>query len=212
MQNNNKITTLIFDLGGVLVNLDWNRCVSNFKKIGIEEMAGLLSVTLQTGFVLDYEKGLITDAEFRDKLREYSSQTLTDEQIDEAWTSFLVDIPSEKLELLMKLKKKYRILMLSNTNNLSFSYCANHMFNVNGYTLSDYFDTCYLSNHMHLCKPDAPIFEELLRDSALKAEECLFLDDGIHNIKAAEQLGFGVEFIKPYSKVAEWDFLKQLEY
>lgn len=212
MQNNNKITTLIFDLGGVLVNLDWNRCVSNFKKIGIEEMAGLLSVTLQTGFVLDYEKGLITDAEFRDKLREYSSQTLTDEQIDEAWTSFLVDIPSEKLELLMKLKKKYRILMLSNTNNLSFSYCANHMFNVNGYTLSDYFDKCYLSNQMHLCKPDAPIFEELLRDSALKAEECLFLDDGIHNIKAAEQLGFGVEFIKPFTKITDWDFLKQLEY
>lgn len=212
MQNNNKITTLIFDLGGVLVNLDWNRCVSNFKKIGIEEMSGLLSVTLQTGFVLDYEKGLITDAEFRDKLREYSSQTLTDEQIDEAWTSFLVDIPSEKLELLMKLKKKYRILMLSNTNNLSFSYCANHMFNVNGYTLSDYFDKCYLSNQMHLCKPDAPIFEELLRDSALKAEECLFLDDGIHNIKAAEQLGFGVEFIKPFTKITDWDFLKQLEY
>ena len=212
MQNNNKITTLIFDLGGVLVNLDWNRCVSNFKKIGIEEMAGLLSVTLQTGFVLDYEKGLITDAEFRDKLREYSSQTLTDEQIDEAWTSFLVDIPSEKLELLMKLKKKYRILMLSNTNNLSFSYCVNHMFNVNGYTLNDYFDTCYLSNQMHLCKPDAPIFEELLRDSALKAEECLFLDDGIHNIKAAEQLGFGVEFIKPFTKITDWDFLKQLEY
>lgn len=206
------VTTLIFDLGGVLVNLDWDRCVSNFRQLGIGEMKSLVSTTLQKGFVLDYELGLISTEEFRAELRKLTTNELTDEQIDQAWTSLLVNIPTEKLELLLKLKKKYRILMLSNTNTLSFNCCTDTMFNVDGRTIDDYFDKCYLSYKMHLCKPNADIFEALLTDAGLKADECLFLDDGIHNVEAAKKLGFNVEFITPYTTVAEWDFVEQLNY
>jgi putative hydrolase of the HAD superfamily len=151
--------------------------------------------------------GMITDAQFRDEIRKNASGEVTDQQIDHAWTSLLVRVPEDKLNLLYELRKKYKILMLSNTNNLSFRY-SEKMFEVNGKNINDFFDKCYLSYEMKLAKPKPDIFEALLADAGLKAEECLFLDDGIHNIETAEKLGFNVEFIKPYSGLDEWEFLK----
>ena len=161
MKNYKDVTTLIFDLGGVIVDLDWNLCIRNFEKIGVEHMDKLVSTTLQKGFILDYELGFISDDEFRAEVRKYASREVTDDQIDSAWTSLLVKIPSEKLELLRNLKKKYRILMLSNTNNLSFAH-SETMFNVDGHSVNDYFDKCYLSYKMHLAKPTPELFQALL--------------------------------------------------
>ena len=203
------VTTIIFDLGGVIVDLDWNQCIRNFEKIGINDMGNLVSTTLQKGFVLDYELGLTTDEQFRTELRKQATTEVTDQQIDDAWTSLLVGIPSEKLDLLIELKKKYNVLMLSNTNNLSFRY-SETMFKVDGRCVDDYFDKCYLSYKMNLAKPSPEIFEALLEDAGLKAEECLFLDDGIHNVGAAEKLGFNVQFVEPYTGVSDWSFLNLL--
>ena len=202
-----NVTTIIFDLGGVIIDLDWNLCIRNFENLGISNMRNLVSTTLQRGFVLDYEMGKITDAQFRDEIRKNASGEVTDQQIDHAWTSLLVRVPEEKLNLLYELRKKYKILMLSNTNNLSFRY-SEKMFEVNGKNINDFFDKCYLSYQMKLAKPKPDIFEALLADAGLTAEECLFLDDGIYNIETAEKLGFNVEFIKPYSGLDEWEFLK----
>lgn len=199
------ITTLIFDLGGVIVDLDWNQCIRNFEKIGINDMEKLVSTTLQKGFVLDYEMGLTSDDQFRTEIRKYAVSEVTDDQIDYAWTSLLVGIPAEKLDLLMELRKKYKVLMLSNTNNLSFRF-SEKMFEVNGYRITDFFDKCYLSYEMKLAKPSAEIFVALLADAGLKAEECLFLDDGIHNINTASELGFQTEYIEPFSSVKDWEF------
>ena len=202
-----NVTTIIFDLGGVIIDLDWNLCIRNFENLGISNMRNLVSTTLQRGFVLDYEMGKITDAQFRDEIRKNASGEVTDQQIDYAWTSLLVRVPEDKLNLLYELRKKYKILMLSNTNNLSFRY-SEKMFEVNGKNINDFFDKCYLSYEMKLANPKPDIFEALLADAGLKAEECLFLDDGIHNIETAEKFGFNVEFIKPYSGLDEWEFLK----
>lgn len=194
----NSVSTIVFDLGGVLVNLDKPRCVANFEKIGIHVMEDLLSLTHQRGFIMDFELGLISDAEFRNKLRSYSEIKPTDEQINQAWNSFLVDIPNEKLALLKKLKGKFKILMLSNTNVLSFNYTVDTMFQANGNKLEDYFDKCYLSYELHKAKPSSEIFEYLLQDAGVKAENCLFIDDGESNIKAAESLGFKTYFAKTH--------------
>lgn len=193
-----QITTLIFDLGGVLLNLDKPRCVANFENIGIDVMEDLLSLTHQQGFVLDFELGLISASEFRDKLREFTPKTITDEQLNDAWNSFLVNIPSEKLELLRQLKKKYKILMLSNTNELSYNYTVDQMIQVNGNKLEDYFDACYLSYKLHLAKPNPEIFHFLLKDANINPQNCLFLDDGKSNIETAQGLGFKTYFTKTH--------------
>ncbi len=211
MDFNNKITTLIFDLGGVIVNLDWERCVRNFKEIGVSEMDSLISTTLQRGFILEYERGEITSDEFRTEVRKYTDVDVSDDEINFAWTSLLVDVPEEKLQMLLDLKKKYRILMLSNTNELSYDFCERSFFSQNGHQINDYFDKCYLSYKMGLNKPEPQIFEKLLAEEGLKAEECLFLDDGIHNIKTASTLNFNAEYIEPYSTISEWEFLKRLQ-
>lgn len=211
MKQTPVITTLIFDLGGVLVDLDWDRCVNNFKKIGVSVMENLISTTLQKGFILDYELGLISDDDFRNEVRKYSERKLTDDEINEAWTSLLVGIPDEKLQLLLDLRKNYKILMLSNTNALSYGFCRDVLFKSKGLTVDDYFDTCYLSYEMHVCKPEPAIFEALLKDAELRAEECFFFDDGSKNVEVAKQMGFNVQYIKPYSSVEDWDMDKLLK-
>lgn len=203
------ITTIIFDLGGVIIDLDWNECISNFKKVGINDMENLVSTTLQRGFIYEYELGKISDEEFRTEVRMYATREVTDEQINYAWTSLLVKIPSEKLEMLLRLKKKYKILMLSNTNNLSYSRNL-EMFQEGGHNVNDYFDKCYLSYKMHLAKPTPEIFEAVLKDADLKPEECYFLDDGIHNIETARNLGFNVELINPTESMDKWQLLKHI--
>lgn len=210
MNLKSEITTLIFDLGGVIINLDWERCVENFRKIGVNNMDSLISTTLQKGFILEYERGEISSEQFRNEVRKYTEEQVSDEEINHAWTSLLVDIPEEKLNLLLDLKKRYKILMLSNTNELSFEFCRDNFFNVNGRTVNNFFDKCYLSYEMHLNKPEPGIFKALLQDADLKAEECLFLDDGIHNIKSASELGFQTEYIEPYSDISSWEFLNKL--
>lgn len=100
------IKNLIFDFGGVLINLDRQRCVENFRKLGLEKVDELLGMYSQQGIFMQHEKGLISSAEFRENIRGLLTKKVTDEQIDAAWNSFLVDIPRFKLDMLLKAPRK----------------------------------------------------------------------------------------------------------
>ena len=84
------IKNLLIDFGGVLINLDRPRCIENFKKLGLQNVDELLNVYHQQGIFMQQEKGLVTSAEFRDVIRQMVGKPLTDQQIDDAWNSFLV--------------------------------------------------------------------------------------------------------------------------
>lgn len=189
MKQFKNISTLIFDLGGVIVNLDLNRCILNFKQLGLQNFEQYLGNFGQSGFFLQFEKGQINVNEFRNEIRKLATKPLTDAQIDEAWCSFLCDIPARKLELLLELKKEFRLLLLSNTNALHIEVSTRNEFAKAGKKLSDIFEKCYFSYEMGMAKPDAEIFEAVLADAGVKAEECLFLDDGTKNIEQASKLG-----------------------
>jgi putative hydrolase of the HAD superfamily len=196
MKHFKNITTLIFDLGGVLINLDINQCIRNFKQLGLENFEQYLSNFGQSGFFLQFEKGQIGVEKFREEIRKLTSNTLSDSQIDDAWCSFLCDIPSEKLKMLEQLKKKYRLLLLSNTNPLHIEISAANEFSKTGKTMSDYFDKCYFSYEMKMAKPDEEIFQALLDNEQVSANECLFLDDGQKNIDQAAKLGIQTYLVK----------------
>ncbi len=196
MNNYNNISTIIFDLGGVLCDLDIDRCILNFKQLGLENFEHYLNNFGQSGFFMQLEKGLITAAEFRDEVRTLTSKPLTDEQINEAWNSFLVGIPTEKLDLIIELRKKFRIVLLSNTNIIHFPDTVARFFTYNGMSTSDYFDKCYLSYEMKMAKPDEEIFNALLEAEQVSANECLFLDDGQKNIEQAAKLGIQTYLVK----------------
>ena len=197
MKQYNNISTLIFDLGGVIVDLDLPKCIQKFKDLGLENIEQYLSNFGQKDFFMQFEKGQIGIPAFRNEIRKLAGIELTDAQIDEAWCSFLTQIPVEKLHLLSELKKKYRLLMLSNTNPLHIQTAVAAEFSKTGKTMQDFFDKCYLSYEMGMVKPDVEIFEALLADAQVKAEECLFLDDGKKNIDTAAALGIQTYWVKP---------------
>ena len=196
MKNYKNITTLIFDLGGVICDLDIDRCILNFKQLGLENFEHYLNNFGQSGFFMQLEKGLITAAEFRNEVRTLTSKPLTDEQINEAWNSFLVGIPTKKLDLIIELRKKFRVVLLSNTNIIHFPDTVARFFTYNGMSTSDYFDKCYLSYEMKMAKPDEKIFNALLEAEQVSANECLFLDDGQKNIEQAAKLGIQTYLVK----------------
>lgn len=184
-----KIKNLLIDFGGVLVDLDRQRCIDNFKQLGCSTLDTLLNMYHQADFLMSYEKGLITTSEFRTQIRRMFSREVSDSQIDEAWNSFLVGIPAPKLELLLKLRSRYNVFLLSNTNGLHWEWSCRKAFPYRSFRVEDYFDKIYLSFEMKMAKPDPVIFETVLRDAAIAPEETFFIDDSAENCRTAETLG-----------------------
>ena len=183
------IKNLLIDFGGVLINLDRPRCIENFKKLGLQNVDELLNVYHQQGIFMQQEKGLVTSAEFRDVIRQMVGKPLTDQQIDDAWNSFLVDIPTYKLDLLLKLREKYVVYLLSNTNYIHWKWSCENVFPYRGFQVEDYFEKIYLSFEMKMVKPDTEIFETVLADANIDPKETFFIDDSEANCLAAQALG-----------------------
>lgn len=200
------IKNLLVDFGGVLINLNRQRCIDNFKQLGLNDADQLLSVFHQQGVFMQQEKGLITSAEFRDSIREKIGKEVTDQQIDAAWNSFLMDIPTYKLDLLLRLREKYVVYLLSNTNDIHWRWSCKHAFPYRGFRAEDYFEKIYLSYEMKMMKPDAEIFEAVLSDAGIAAKQTFFIDDSEANCQTASALG-----ISTYTPTAgeDWGHLFQ---
>ena len=185
-----KISTLIFDFGGVLINLNRKKALVEFEKIGLLDTAKLLDNFLPVDIFMQLEIGELSEYEFLEKLTARSTQSPTKEQVKAAFLTFLQDIPTQKLDLLLELKKRFKILMLSNTNPIHFVWCKNTKFNYKGLNINDFFNKCYVSYEQKTAKPEKKIFEILLQEQNVKAEECLFIDDAPANIETAKSLNF----------------------
>lgn len=199
------IRNLIFDFGGVLINLDRNACRMAFEQLGIESIhESVLDDYRQKELFSQLESGNISAAAFRAGMRRLSELTLTDRQIDEAWTAMLGDIPSYKLECLLQLRKRYHVLLLSNTNSIHWQWAVKNSFSYKGHEVDDFFDRIYLSYEIHKQKPDIEIFKYVLNDSGIQPQETFFIDDSALNCKAAETLG-----IRSYCcpTGSDWTFL-----
>mgnify|MGYP001701637118 CR=1 FL=1 len=126
---------------------------------------------------------------FCDDIRALSGKPLTDEQIDTAWIAMLGDVPENKLRLLLELRERYNTMLLSNTNELHWKWSEDTYFSYQGLCAQDFFHKIYLSYELHMLKPNADIFEYVLKDSNLLAEETMLIDDASVNCRAAELLG-----------------------
>jgi len=184
-----NIKNIVFDLGGVLIDLDFNRAVSGLQKAGFTHVKEQIQAFDREGIFQKFELGEMTAEEFRSAIRENSTVTLTDEEVDALWNLMLLEIPREKLELILDLRGKYMVYLLSNTNSIHWDYVCKNAFNYRGFRVSDYFEKTFLSFEMHLAKPDKAIFEKMLEDANLLAEETLFIDDSEANCKAAAEVG-----------------------
>ena len=199
------IKNIIFDLGGVLLDIDLNYCMRQmqalgidldaFKKKGMQTPIGTKAAVLGEGMVANgimhlYQTGDITTEAFLEGVRKYCKEGTTREQVLEAWNSCCIAIPSYRLDKLRELKQQgYTICMLSNTNEAHWQEIVKKCFGGQE-VVDELFDHVFLSQEMHMAKPNDEIYLEVLRQINAKAEECFFLDDSSANLEAAAALGF----------------------
>lgn len=191
------LKNIIFDLGGVLLDLDMERCFNAFEQAGLTDVRRWLTGTNELGFFSDYECGRISTEAFRRQLRSRLAATVTDEETDRIWNSMLVSIPQEKQALLEELTRHYRLFLLSNTNELHWQHCTEHVFRANGKDVLSCFDQTFLSFRMGMAKPDVEIFSTVVREAGLEASETLFIDDAPANCTAAGQAGLHALHYRP---------------
>jgi glucose-1-phosphatase len=181
---------IIFDFGGVIINIDYHRVIDAFVKLGVKDFEKHYSQLDQHHLFDDYDRGLISSEEFRKRLKEISAIPLSDAQIDDAWNTILIDLPMENIELLKRLKQRYRLFLLSNTNEIhekAFTEMMMRDFGRN--VLTETFERVYFSHKLNKRKPDAEIFHHVLKENNLLAEETLFIDDSPQHIEGAKVAG-----------------------
>ncbi|MBR4297568.1 MAG: HAD family phosphatase [Bacteroidaceae bacterium] len=180
---------LLFDFGGVLVDLDKQRCINAFAELGFD-IVPYLGTYQQGGFFSDMERGNISVDEFCDIIREKSGNAnLTDEQIVGAWKRYLLDVPEERLEMLLRLKEKYTLHVLSNTNPVHWGMAVDDYFRYKGLQVGDFFDKIFLSCELGVEKPDPEIFEKVVEGIGCPPGDILFFDDSEVNCEAARKCG-----------------------
>ena len=181
---------IIFDLGNVLVKLNPEGCIGAFKAIGMGELVDSNPQSEGMKLMSKLGVGMITTEEFCEAARKLTGTDVTNEEIIDAANKMLVEIPDEKKERLLQLKKAgYRLFLLSNTIDIHWDYCVEHLFPYQSYGVEDYFEHCFLSQRMHLAKPNVRIYEEVIRLANIHPDETLFIDDLKENCEAAEKLG-----------------------
>jgi FMN phosphatase YigB (HAD superfamily) len=194
---NQGIKNIIFDLGGVILNLSVERTHQAFAALSGLPIAEIKSRVHHGPFFHDYERGLITDAEFRDHLRKTLQVNVNDNELDTAWNAMLLDIPPERFALLEKLKQTYRLFLLSNTNEIHRQFFNKIVTNTSGKPGIDYyFHQAYFSHLLNISKPDVAIYQQVLNDHNLIPHETVFLDDNPDNIAGAARAGLQTFFVQ----------------
>ncbi len=214
------ITHLIFDLGGVLLDLDMPRSMASFKALEADMSTllqpvsrtsadGKASATLCDGLVAcgvmdSYQTGDVSTESFLSEIQGHCRPGTTVEQVLQAWNDCILSIPEYKLDYLRELRSRgYQVHLLSNTNEAHWLRIAEDCFN--GHP-EEYFDHLFLSQEMHMAKPNADIFQAVLFRLQASPEECLFLDDTQANVDAASALGYHV-----YKTPLLYDFRKDID-
>ena len=189
------IKTIIFDFGDVFINLDKEGAMKNvLELLEIDELSEDL-IAINTL----YEQGLLSTEEFLDFYTE-NFPMLSKKEITEAWNYILCDFPSQRFEFIQKLseEKKYKLILLSNTNELHIECVKKYVGFFEDFKNS--FDAFYLSHEIMLRKPNADIFEFVLKQNKVIPEECLFIDDTKENTETASKLGLHVWNNNPKSE------------
>ena len=186
--------TLLFDFGGVLVDLDRQRVEAAFDRIGFN-IRPYLGTYKQAGIFSQLEQGCISIHEFCNGIRALSQQSgdalqlLTDEAIVAAWQSYLTEVPTERLDMLLKIKQHYSINVLSNTNTVHWQMAKDTFFRYKGHNVENFFDHIFLSCDLGVEKPDPLIFSKVVEGLQVPAHDILFFDDSEVNCQAARNCG-----------------------
>lgn len=193
----NNIKNIIFDLGGVVIDLERGNAVSALQSLGVADADRLLGQYEQKGPFLLLESGIISASQFYDGLLPLCHPGTSCVDIQDAFERFLVGLPLQRLLTISALRAKgFKLFVLSNTNPVMYNHWIDLAFRQDGKSINDYFDGIVVSFQERACKPDPVIFKNLLRRYSLCPEETLLLDDSEANCNSARKLGINAIQIK----------------
>jgi glucose-1-phosphatase len=189
-----KYKTIIFDLGGVIINLHEANTIAAFRKLSTLSAQDFEAIYQPTSYSMkafeDFETGHISSADFRQALREMLKIKADDQALDKAWNQILGDIPQLRIDLLKKLATKHQIMLLSNTNEIhrdEFEQIFSRQSGMKNF--AQLFHHVYYSFDMADRKPNLSIYRKLVETHKLNPAETLFIDDNMKNAIAAKKVG-----------------------
>ena len=194
------VKNIIFDLGGVLINLNYQLTRKAFEDLGVEDFDAFYTQHAANPLFENLEVGAIEPEAFYEALREATGLTLTNSQIETAWNAMLLDFPAERLEWLSQIKNKYNIYLFSNTNAIHYDAFINiyrkvaHQLGLD-LRFEHFFKTAYYSHTLGRRKPEVTAFEAVIQDANLDPVQTLFIDDTLLNIEGAQKAGLQTLFL-----------------
>jgi len=197
------IRNIIFDLGGVLLNIDPMKTIDAFGKLGMEQLVGDKGLTYDHDIFYMMEQGKITPDQFREGVLALLPHRVSYQQVDDAWTAMLLDFPTVRVDLLKSFRKDFGIYLFSNTNAIHVDRFHSNFRNQHGFEVSALFEKDFYSNEIGYRKPSPESFQEIIRLSGINPEESLFIDDSLPNVEGAIACGLKGYWLEPGQKVEE---------
>ena len=198
---------IIFDLGGVMIDLSFQRMQEELQKLGADPSAFFVkscateASTISDGIsasdlIKGYQTGDVGTDKFIGMLQKCCAKPVSKDEIVNAWNSCLNGLPKERLEMVKSLRAKgYKTYILSNINDLHWEYIKQKYFERQGYMVGDLFDAAFCSHEVHMAKPDPLIFRHVLKEIGSNGEDCLFIDDSSINVEIAKTEGIPSEWL-----------------
>ena len=190
MINLKDTETIIFDLGGVIIDLDSKRVIDQFQKHSNKSAENIIRLISKSQDLIDYEVGKMTDSEFCQVVNQLLSIELSQTSFETIWNSFLGTIKLDKLHLMLELKEKFNVLILSNTNPIhqrAFDRRVGEL--IPSKTMAGMVHTAYYSHELGLRKPNPHIYQKVVDLQNLNPAKTLFFDDCLENITSAQASG-----------------------
>jgi glucose-1-phosphatase len=201
-----KIPNIIFDLGGVLLNINYHKTLQAFKDLGYTDFEEMYTQYTADALFKDLETGKVSEDDFYKKLMK-GKDHITRPQVTFAWNNMLLDFRTESLEFLKELSKDHKLYLLSNTNGIHLPAFEQLLKMQTGLdSLDQLFTKAYYSHKAGLRKPEKDIFEFVLKDAGIKAEETLFIDDSWNNIETAKAMGFKTHLLLPGETIGQLNY------
>lgn len=195
------VKNIIFDLGGVLLNIDPKKTIDAFGKLGMVQLVGDNGLSYDHEIFYLMEQGKVSSEEFREGVRKLLRAKVSDSQIDEAWTAMLLDFPAIRVQLVKNLREDFKIYLFSNTNAIHVEKYHSDFRKQHGFEVSTLFEKDFYSNEIGFRKPSSESFQKIIRLSGINAEESLFIDDSKANVEAAIASGMKGFWLEPGKKI-----------
>ncbi|MBP5190021.1 MAG: HAD family phosphatase [Bacteroidales bacterium] len=185
-----EIKNIIFDFGGVIHDIRYENVGEAFVRHGITNLGNFYSKDFQTEEMDLFEKGLLSPAEYRDYIRRMTGHDLSDSDIDDIVNAILIDVPAERVELLIQLRDKYSVYLFSNTNQINYDCFTVRLKAKFGFDIFERcFDAAYFSQFMHCRKPSPDGFRQIIAEQHLDPDKTIFIDDIAKNLDGARAVG-----------------------